>query len=397
MTQLSPSRSVAVADLSSGKPRVADRPRILFCSRTPLVEHLGASKVLIELAQEMRGLGWEADIVGPDALSARSNTYPLALRQYLIENAHRYDVVDYDHEALPFSRADFPSGPLLVARSVLLIHHLPLIFLPRLPGIRRALSQTVHDPGRRRQVAGRVRQAQRTVEQADLVNVSNDHDRAELLRHGIPPERLVVLPFGMSASRRKLFDQIPASSPRTPRVSFVGTFDRRKGAGDFPKIFASIARSISDVDFLLLGTRGLVPTAAEVRRSFPRRLRSRLEVHERFDPADLPYLLRGASVGIFPSYFEGFGFGVLEMLAASIPVIAYDAPGPPMMLPKDWLVPRGDALALGTKVINMLQDPKGLLTARARAKAISERFSWSAVARATSEIYMRQIAARGNV
>ena len=31
---------------------------------------------------------------------------------------------------------------------------------------------------------------------------------------------------------------------------------------------------------------------------------------------------------------------------AKIPVIAYDAPGPPMLLPREWLVPRGDVLEL---------------------------------------------------
>ena len=38
------------------------------------------------------------------------------------------------------------------------------------------------------------------------------------------------------------------------------------------------------------------------------------------------------SAGAFPSHCEGFPFGVLEMLAAGLPVVAYRAPGAPMMI-----------------------------------------------------------------
>ena len=65
-------------------------------------------------------------------------------------------------------------------------------------------------------------------------------------------------------------------------------------------------------------------------------------------------------MGLFPSYFEGFPFGVLEMLAAGLPVAAYDAPGAPMMVPAEWLAPRGDAHALAARLAWMLRDANQL-------------------------------------
>ena len=83
-----------------------------------------------------------------------------------------------------------------------------------------------------------------------------------------------------------------------------------------------------------------------MRRYFPRRLWPRLEIYPRYDPNELPALLAGVSIGVFPSRVESFGYGVLEMLASSIPVIAFDAPGPNVMLTPEFLVPLGDTTTL---------------------------------------------------
>ncbi len=368
--------------------------RILFCGNAPIRKDLGASKVLIELARELELIGWETTVVGPDSLSCNGCDYRSALHEFLISHGADYDVVDYDHETLPHPRGDFPSSPLFVARSVLLVHHLASIAVPEPGGLRRVVGRMIHGSARRRDIADRIERAQQTIQQADLVNVSNHDDEAELLRHGVAPEKIAVLPFGLTEERRALFDSTPVTEHPPPTIAFVGTFDNRKGARDFPAIVTSICDFMPDARFLLLGTRGLFRTADEVRREFPRRLRNRLEIHERFDPDRLPSMLHDTSVGIFPSYIEGFGFGVLEMLAASIPVIAYRSPGPPMMLPAEWLVPRGDGHALAQAVIRLLRDPEHLRAERRRAHAISHQFSWDGIAARTSAIYIDALRAR---
>src|SRR5438034_5839609 len=108
--------------------------RILFCSRTHLSKELGASKVLIELAEEMERLGWQCTLLSPHDVAPDLNgkaDYHNHLRRYLIEHADNYDVVEYDHGHLPFPRKDFSAGTLFVARSVLLGHHFNKIAIPR--------------------------------------------------------------------------------------------------------------------------------------------------------------------------------------------------------------------------------------------------------------------------
>jgi glycosyltransferase involved in cell wall biosynthesis len=342
--------------------------RILMCSPNPLTRELGAPKVLIELAEAMREIGVECDVVGPADASRTAG----------------YDVVEVDHEAMPSPREARRDGPLVVARSVLLVDHLDHV---PLPWLRRARGTF-----RRRE---RFRRAEVTLRAADLINVSNDDDKAALVRRGHAAEKIIVLPFGLSARRRAAFEQhckvsIPSNASR--RVAFVGTFDYRKGARDFGKLAESVCASGGT--FRLLGTAGLFQNEAEVLRFFPRALRAMVEVVPRFPPDDLPGLLSDCSVGVFPSYYEGFGFGVLEMLAAAIPVIAYDAPGPPMMLPPEWLVPRGDVRAMSAQLIELMRDRERLPVERGRARECSRRFDWRDIARGTVDAYEAAIARR---
>ena len=362
--------------------------RILFCTPAPLTKSLGAAKVVVELAEEMRELGWECDLVSIKELADQSGqSMSESLRHYLQEHADEYDVVDYDHEYLPYARSKFSPRPLFVARSVLLVHHLETIPIPTGRGFRSTLGTLVK--GRARKIARqeRVQRAQKTVAEADLVNVSNHEDKTELIRRGIAPDKIVVIPYGISRARRPLFDQVSSAPPPAPVVAFVGTFDYRKGAREFPQIAQAIVDAIPNARFRLLGAKGLYKTEAEILGRFPRSLTPKIEVVLNFRPEELPGLLSSCSVGIFPSYMEGMPFGVLEMLAASVPVIAYDAPGPPMLLPAEYLVPRGDVQAMSGKIVSLLGDIGYLLAVRRWAQERSKEYEWAAIAATSSETY----------
>jgi glycosyltransferase involved in cell wall biosynthesis len=362
--------------------------RILFCGSTYLNRELGASKVLIELADEMELLGWQCTLVSPRDVAPGANVngeYGSHLRRYLIENASKFDVVEYDHNHLPFPRRDFPERTLFVARSVLLWRHFCSISLPReksFNGRLRSLVYAMNDAKKREREA---RSARLTVTEADLINVANYDDRDALAESGISQENVTVIPYGMSRADRQIFDSISSQPPSVPKVAFVGTFDNRKGATDFPRIVQAVCEAMPGASFRLLGTGRDKRT---VLASFPRRLRSVIEVVPSYAAPELPGLLAPCSVGVFPSYIEGFGFGVLEMLAASIPVVAYNSPGPPMMLPAEHLASRGDWRALSDKVIALLNDKSRLTHARLWAKERSKQFCWESVAKQTSEVYV---------
>lgn len=370
--------------------------KILFCTPARLQKSLGHAKVIVELAEEMQVIGWDCDFVCPWDVAASDDTDPSRnfsprLKTYLKFHAGDYDVVDYDHAYLPYARSEFAPSPLFVARSVLLALHLEKINIPSGDSIKSKIGMLVY--GKQRNVARQrmIHQAQVTLEAADLVNVSNDDDKSELVRRGMRAGKITVIPYGISRSRRPLFDSVSSLPPMRPIVAFVGTFDYRKGAREFPLIVESIAQQVPDVRFRLLGVKGMLQTEKDVLGFFPKSLVDRLDTVLTYSPDDLPDLLKDCSVGVFPSYLEGFGFGVLEMLAASIPVIAYEAPGPPMMLPYEYLVRRGNWKALSQKVIALLQNRDDLGKARIWAKQRSQDFDWCQIAKVTSETYLEKL------
>ena len=366
--------------------------KILFCTPAPLTKSLGAAKVVVELAEEMRELGWVCDLVSIKDLADKSGLgLSESLRQHLLEHAAEYDVVDYDHSYLPYPRAEFTQKTLFVARSVLLAHHFDAIPIPVSRSWKSRIKGLITRSWESRARSERIQMAHQTVQEADLINVCNQDDKTELIRRGITGDKIVVLPFGINQSRRLLFNAISSAVPTEQWVTFVGTFDYRKGAREFPTIVQSIVDAVPNARFRLLGTAGMFQTANEVAAHFPAKLRPILEVIPRFNPEELPLLLASCSVGIFPSYIEGMPFGVLEMLAAAVPVFAYDTPGPTMMLKESCVVPRGDAKALSRKVIDLLKDKNGLYNARVRAQEESQQFNWRKVAELTDAIYCTAI------
>ena len=83
--------------------------------------------------------------------------------------------------------------------------------------------------------------------------------------------------------------------------------------------------------------RGALPRDERPRGGRPRRARVRastdgVTVLPHYRSEELPELLAPVTVGALPTYVEGYGLGIVEQLAAGIPSIAYDVPGPRTLL-----------------------------------------------------------------
>ena len=120
-----------------------------------------------------------------------------------------------------------------------------------------------------------------------------------------------------------------------------------------------------------------------------------VDVVQRFDSEELPHLLASATVGVFPSYVEGFGFAVLEKLASGMPVVAYDAPGAREMLGDvSWsgLTPPGDLDAFVGAVLALLDASAQRYERMSReAREVAMKFRWRTIARETLSLYEQRL------
>lgn len=377
--------------------------KILLCSPIPSLDpRLGAARVAIDFASGLSELGIDFDLYPrPDQTIPRIE-YAAHLQAFLPTVADRYDVVDYPFHTKPWLEGSLNSATTLkVARIMLLPHHEDFEPDPQPPqSLYRQLRNAarilcgrrkppLYSPQIRREMDDNIRRAH-------LTNVGNTADRSCLIRLGFDAERIKVFPYGLTTDGAASFDSLHASPEkpkRAPVVAFIGTFDYRKGCLDFPAIVKHVAAQVPDVRFRLLGTKGMMQTEAQVRSFFPRKIRARIEIHPTFTPAQLPLLLADCSVGIFPSYREGFGIAVVEMLAAGLPVFAYDVAGPCDILPPQWLISRGFSDELARRVVQTLRAADAewheLSTT---AIATSRQFHWRKIAADTVDCYRHHLA-----
>jgi glycosyltransferase involved in cell wall biosynthesis len=275
--------------------------RILLVSVAPLQKELGASKVLIELGEEMERIGWEChwisvpDLVGggPKNRNVGPRESADALRAYLKAHSGEYDVVDYGLGYLPFPRSEFVPTTLLVGRSVLLIHHFLEIKLPTYRTLKARVYELVYGRRTRKELEEIATRVNESIPETDLVNVANDDDKTVLVRAGAPADKIVVIPYGLGRQRAELFEETPMARPEIPTVAFVGTFDSRKGATDFPALVKRIMAGVPEARFLLLGTH---KGRDEVLARFPRAVRPRVEVVPHYAADTLPELLSNCSI-----------------------------------------------------------------------------------------------------
>lgn len=369
---------------------------ILLCSPQPLNHKMGISRVLIEIQKELIKLGHHCELIGPNEIGCHLNYatnesyinhYSQLLKEYIQRNGSAYDIIDVDHEFLPFKRMDFSHKALIVARTVLLVHHLDTIKIPVKRNIRYFLGFIFKSRSRYLERKFRIDSANKTLKCVDLINVPNELDKEALIAIGINAKKIVVIPYGLSEERQELFNFIPSVLPEKSKIAFVGTFDFRKGAMHFSMFLQKVLQEIPDVSLKLIGCKGMLQSRDEILAFFPKNLHDKVETVLEFDRSEIAMQLSDCKIGIFPSYIEGFPFGVLEMMMANLPVVAFNSPGAGMMVPSQLLVQPGNVVMLSQVAINLLSNENELIDLRSQSHLIAKKFTWEHVAQLTVEIY----------
>ena len=145
----------------------------------------------------------------------------------------------------------------------------------------------------------------------------------------------------------------------------------------------------------------LVLTGAATRTQIPLRdaIRERdLEAYVSWlgfvDAEDLPGLLAGARLMIFPSLFEGFGMPAVEAMAANCPVACADATALPEAVGNAALRfdPR-DVDAIAAAIERLWRDADERERLRAAGRARARQFTWQRTALLTLQVYREMGAA----
>ncbi|PZR73908.1 MAG: hypothetical protein DLM73_09425 [Chthoniobacterales bacterium] len=385
-----------------------DKPlRILAVVNLPWDPRLGAARVWIELAEEWTRAGHVVEkfcltdaFAKPDASPARSAfrflLFPFRAARFVRRNAERFDVIDALVGTLPFSKNSLQFRGLLVARSVGLYHlyeKFERVAAKRWP------------PASKGKLIGRlfygvfnkrVRAASRaSIAHCDFLNLPNSDELIcvrDEIRSATP---VAVEPYGLTPARRQALSDAAASADarwQKKKVAFVGMWSVRKGARDWGQIIRRVREKVPDACFLFLGT---MIENRHVWNDLDLEPVDYVGLVPQFQPDELPQLISDCTVAAFPSYVEGFGMAVVEQLAAGLPTVAYDAPGPRDILREslpELLMPAGDVVRFSDALIEILRgDFAGYQELSDRSAKTAEKFSWPAIARDTAAEYRKRI------
>jgi glycosyltransferase involved in cell wall biosynthesis len=221
----------------------------------------------------------------------------------------------------------------------------------------------------------------------------SESTRDDLVRRGVPPERIEVIYPGVDAG---WYTPDPAEPrAREPTFLYVGRLKRYKGVEIALRALALARQTRPDLVLEIAGggddRARLERLAGEVGLGQSARFLGFVP-HE-----DKRRLLRRAWAVVLPSPKEGWGISNVEAAACGTPALASDSPGLRESVrhgETGFLVPHGDTRGLAERMLALAADP-GLVARLGRgARAFAEQLSWERAARAT-EAHLHRIIAQG--
>ncbi len=200
-----------------------------------------------------------------------------------------------------------------------------------------------------------------------LVAVSTQARQDAILREGIRPERIVLIPNGIDPGRISRLDKTKKAalraaigvSPQDKLVITVGRLAAPKGHKYLLEAIPKIRQQRTQVVFVLAGD-GPLRQELETRAQ---QLGIQDQIRFLGKRDDVPDLLGIADLFVLPSISEGLPVALLEAMSAGLPVIATQLEGiSSIQTPGDsadpafLLVPPADSQALADAILRMLSD-----------------------------------------
>jgi glycosyltransferase involved in cell wall biosynthesis len=379
--------------------------RVLLGIHHPLDPNLGAPGVTLALGQALQELGCGVSYYGygeafPGATSHsawHSVRFPWALSAWLARQAHRFDVLDITTgDAWPWARVGRPGAPrrqALVTRS----HGLEHVVSGQLRADVRAGQARVSWKYPLYHGGFRLWEVRQSLRLADHAVLLNPQDRDFVRdRLGVPGERLSVIPHGLSEAF--LARPAPEPSPGPPggpvRIAFVGSWLQRKGREEV----VAVARMLGAQGVLFsLDLLGTGTPEDEVRGAFAPEVRAHVRVVPRYRNGDLPSLLQGAEVLLFPSHAEGYGMALVEAMACGLAPVTTPVGVAPEVV-KDGQTGRllrvGDVPGLTQAIRALAEDRPRLLALRHAAQRVVKGMTWREAGIRTVRMYEQAISMR---
>ena len=212
--------------------------------------------------------------------------------------------------------------------------------------------------------------------------------RRVMIKSGIPATQVQTIHSGIDPH---LGDDVPMAEPLFPLgtrvIGTVGHLASHKGQCYLLEATARLIRDEPKLGVVIVGT-GALRQALEAQA-----VDLGIAEHIRFTGfrRDIPALIRGFEIFVFPSYLEGLGTSVLDAMALGKPVVATHAGGIPEAVEDGvtgLLVPPRDPVALAQAIRYLLQHPElQVQFGKAGRRRVEQGITADRMAQQTMQVY----------
>lgn len=224
---------------------------------------------------------------------------------------------------------------------------------------------------------------------ADLATFLNQDDLEYAVTHlGLEPERARLVFNGIPNYLLKLpFEPTPEAEADEIHIVQIGTWIPRKGVAYSVPALGRLLQRYENVHLTIMGTNEV--SVAETLAGFDRTVHARITVIQKYAHRDLPRLLEGKHIKVFPTLLEAFGKALIEAMACGL------APVTTSVIPEGivedgvnaLVVPPRDAEALEYALEKLIRDRALLDQVRSQAYGRAQEFSWGKAAEQRLELY----------
>lgn len=245
---------------------------------------------------------------------------------------------------------------------------------------------------KKRQLWHKIINYKKQCQKATKIIVPSENTKRDLVdKYKIPAEKIQIIYPGLSS----VFKNLDIENVRRQQMQikkkyflpenfmlFLGTIEPRKNIVGIIKSFEKIYPLLpADYSLVIAGTPGWKNKKIYA-AAHQSAVREQIKFIGYIAPEDKPALYASTNLFVYPSFYEGFGFPVLEAMAMGIPVITSDRSS----LPE--LASQASTLVNPNKINEITQAMKEILTNTAQRSnqiknglSVVTKFSWDRAAR----------------
>ena len=230
---------------------------------------------------------------------------------------------------------------------------------------------------------------------SSAIIVDSEHGKKELLDvFNIAPEKIHVIPLGVDQSYfAKVTDEDKTIfrqkySITKPYILYTGSLKPHKNVPVLLRAFKDIAKE-HDIQLVFTG-ESVQDNPSLIKYISENGLTNAVKDLGRIDRTQLKIAYQAASAVVLPSYYEGFGFSMLEAMASGVPAIGARAASIPEVVgDAGILFDPNDEHELAQHLVRVLTDTPYSSVLIINGNKRSQEFSWSRCAEKTLQVYTK--------